>query len=266
MSDNTPKRFWLTDRQLAFWGFVVGVLGSAIAVWQVVKDHQSTQITYSVASDRIYNPEDYFSTSIVLPDGRTLGNRLLTNTRVTIWNSGNTAFKIDDVRIPLTIAGDSSVQIYAAKIILSKSIVKENFSMLLSENQIVLSWKIFDPDDAVRIAILHDGDGKTIYASGNYGPGKSIQKYPVSVGVHLVVVIVYFVLSIATAIRILNLLNNFIFQSDGLASLFRLLSILICIVGAFGIVGFYGNSALEQYLGDTSPIGTDIRRVRASDM
>jgi hypothetical protein len=74
----------------------------------------------------------------------------------------------------------------AVKIVETKSAVPNNFGIIdfnVSDRvpqTAVVSFKLFDPGMAVKIAILHQGDGRAMTLSADLRPGVAVRELPLS--------------------------------------------------------------------------------------
>jgi cobalamin synthase len=63
-----------------------------------------------------------------------------------------------------------------------------------TDHEVTLNWGIFDPGDAVRLAVLYLGKEPQMLVKGNFGPDSIIKKYENRNAIILVILGLFFVL------------------------------------------------------------------------
>lgn len=104
-------------------------------------------------------------------DGVPVGDRQLNETIITFWRDGGAAITDEMMRRPLEIKMPAGSTIARAEIVEVDSSVPDNFKLSHSGSTVSLSWSVFDPDMAVKIAIARFGANDRVELPDTLGPG-----------------------------------------------------------------------------------------------
>ncbi|MFP9137027.1 hypothetical protein ACLI1C_07565 [Devosia sp. XGJD_8] len=107
-------------------------------------------------------------------DDRALGNDQLVETTITLWRDGGAPIEPDMIRRPLQFKMPAGSRVAAAKIVDQYSSIPNNFSVAHSDDEVVIGWKVFDPDMAVKVAIARIGSEDSPTYLDNIGPGINV--------------------------------------------------------------------------------------------
>lgn len=245
------------DRKLAIWGFVLGLFGTAFAIWTYVDTKQLSQITYSITQETIYRPSKALDSSLAINGvSHPTSERVIQNI-ITLWNGGNVPLKGEDTRKKLTILGDSSVRILSFKTVLTKKMSEiDVFQVTGSERSVEIDWRIFDPGEGIQVAILSTGNSGSIDLSGRLLPGQEIVRFPVrsalKTGAMMMTWIGGAIVAFLFALEIMPRISSLIKSRfvSGAVTAVAILVIACCSV--YG--GYRLNKSARYYVGDISPI------------
>jgi len=158
---------------------VFGALGVLYGFYAGESAKQYGLIRYKLVSQITYEPIFIKNFNETVASPKIDNTKKLFVSEITLWNAGNQSFEPRDIRSPVEITGDSTFNIIDAVIINSKSATDNNFNISSKNNtKIMLDWKIFDPEEGFKIAILHNGDPEAVSVTGKFGPGRSIGVTP----------------------------------------------------------------------------------------
>lgn len=169
------------NKWLSVIGAIFGIFGTIFGVWSFYATKETKQISYSSASQAIYSGTSSFDPRVRVGDVDVSNVDKLSETIVVIWNSGKKVFRPEDVRTPLKIRFGDGNPIYEYKLLETKSGIEDNFSLHSSDSssaeakELNVSFKIFDPNMAIKIAILHRGSGETLAIGGDLGPDVEVR-------------------------------------------------------------------------------------------
>jgi len=155
---------------------VIGVVGLIFSIYTYERTKLNGLLIYHVVQRLVYKPVKIDELNEIIKLEKTGSASSIFLSEITIWNAGNISFEQKDNRIPVRLLGDQSFNVVGYKIINSKSIVTDNFSAEIYRKSLKIDWKIFDPGEAVKIAIVHNGNPNSISVVGNFGPGRSIEQ------------------------------------------------------------------------------------------
>jgi hypothetical protein len=104
-------------------------------------------------------------------DGVPVGDRQLNETTITFWRDGGAAITNEMMRRPLEIKMPAGSTIARAEIVEVDSSVPDNFKLTHNSSTVSLSWSVFDPDMAVKVAIARFGAYNRVELPDTLGPG-----------------------------------------------------------------------------------------------
>jgi hypothetical protein len=107
----------------------------------------------------------------VTVDGVDAGNQDLVQTDLTFWRDGGKPIKADMTRRPLHVILPSGSHLVSFKVAQVDSSVPDNFTVERANDDLFVRWKVWDPDMALRIAIVRTGPVGSILLSTEVGPG-----------------------------------------------------------------------------------------------
>lgn len=159
-------------------GYIIGVIGLLFSVYTYQAQKQSGQIFYSSDSRLIYYPTETRIPYENLLQEKFRGKGQIHISQLSIWNGGNLSFDPNNQRTPVTISGDSNVSIFDIEIIATKTLVNDNFFLQrLSDGKYQMGWKVFDPDDGLRIQMVHSGSPKSLSIDGKFAPNFKLERW-----------------------------------------------------------------------------------------
>jgi hypothetical protein len=160
-------------------GWFVGLISLVLSIWFYLETRSVGSITIAQSVYLAFDPPHGFDVQVsVNTVPIQIQNSKIEETIFTVWNSGNLTIRDVDLRTPLEIISGQSNRILDAKIVESKTAISENFVLQKEGSEkISIRWKIFDPDMAIKVAVLHTGSSDSLAISGNFGPGIKINNY-----------------------------------------------------------------------------------------
>ena len=118
----------------------------------------------------------------VTVDGVDAGNQDLVQTDLTFWRDGGKPIKAEMTRRPLHVILPSGSHLVSFKVAQVDSSVPDNFTVERANDDLFVRWKVWDPDMALRIAIVRTGPVGSILLSTEVGPGVVVtgERYGIS--------------------------------------------------------------------------------------
>jgi hypothetical protein len=155
---------------------IFGIVGTLFGIWAFYETRETKQLSYRTVTHPVYSASGSFDANVRVADVDVSKVDLLSETVVVVWSSGSAVFRQDDIRIPLQIRFGDNIRIFGFRVLETKSSVQDNFGVTAETSNsqtgtaLNLSFKIFDPNMAIKIAMLHQGSGETIAVGGDIGP------------------------------------------------------------------------------------------------
>jgi hypothetical protein len=170
--------FWIS-----FVGGVIGILGTIFGIWAFYQTRETKLINYARHTHTVFSDPNYFRASFRVAEYNKEDTSWFSETAIVLWNSGTTTIREADVRVPITIDMGKVGYIVGIKVVDAKSSVPNNFSISdfdaskMTPQSATIRFKLFDPGMAVKIALLHQGNGRAISIGAELGPGFQIREF-----------------------------------------------------------------------------------------
>jgi hypothetical protein len=150
---------------------VLGAVGSVITIASYLSPDSDEQRIIDVAADY---PLAYRSRTFpmgVTVAGVDAGNEDLVQTEVTFWRDGGKPITPEMTRRPLRVILPSGSHLLAYTVVRTESSVPDNFTVERGGDDLSIRWKVFDPDMALKVAIVRSGSPASVLVSSEVGPG-----------------------------------------------------------------------------------------------
>lgn len=162
---------------------VLGLL-AAIGAYVTITDFaerlsekNKKEISWTSDGRYLFRPSNTYKFSVRSIDGSFETQNGLYNSIVDLWSTGSDTINSEEIRSPLKIASRFDQKIISYKLISTRSTLTDNFHIDQIADGLVVKWKVFDPDMAIKISVLHTGDDKSLIVEGKLGPSAEIIKY-----------------------------------------------------------------------------------------
>lgn len=247
--------------------WLFGLIGLVFALYSYEKTRQSGDLSYAIASRLIYSSIErgvsHSIPNILSPEHENKGDIYVS--QITIWNSGTSTIEPKDKRSPTRIGGDNNFYVFNYDIINKKSGLGDNFDVSSpSRSNIEVNWKFFDPEDAVKIQVVHAGKPDSIALVGLFGPNIVVAKKEVT----LVLALFVFAISLACTIYLNAVVISrlwFRFFGDPNASFIRFAAYIVQFLALMAAIFMFTSYVLTAYNGMNSPIGANFDGVGGVD-
>ena len=107
----------------------------------------------------------------VTVDGVAIGNQDVVQTEVTFWRDGGVPITAEMTRRPVRIGLPGGSHVVAFKVVATESSVPDNFHVDRDGDDLLVSWKVFDPDMALKVAVVRSGASGNVGITDEIGPG-----------------------------------------------------------------------------------------------
>ena len=150
---------------------VLGAIGTVITIYSFLAPASDEQRILARSVDHALAYRSRTFPMDVTVEGIDAGNEDLLQTDLTLWRDGGKPITADMVRRPLRVTLPSGSRAVALKIVSKESSVPDNFKVDRDGSDVLLSWKVFDPDMALKLAIVRSGSSIDVRVSSDVGPG-----------------------------------------------------------------------------------------------
>ena len=99
------------------------------------------------------------------------GNQDMVQTEVTLWRDGGLPITAEMVRRPLRISPPGGSHVVAFQVVGTESSVPDNFHVARDGDDLLVTWKVFDPDMALKVAFVRTVATGTLQINDDLGPG-----------------------------------------------------------------------------------------------
>jgi hypothetical protein len=144
-----------------FWFGLLGSLGLLFAVFTYVVTNKIGRVSYSFDTQKVFDPANLSGFALVTADKVSVEKPVYA-TDVVIWNSGDLSLSdnSDRVREPLKINLNGVIYYYIVSRI--NLVDPTNYRIELSQDRsaVTITWKFFDPNQGIRLTLLHSDDGE----------------------------------------------------------------------------------------------------------
>ena len=248
------SKFWTLS------GWFIGLISLAFGLWAYYDTKAAARISYQTVSREVFSPPLHFQPEVTTQQGghTQTTSEAIQQTVLLIWNSGNISVSPTDIRLPLSISLNKSGDLKSFKLVEASSSLPDNFTLEQSgDAQLTIRWRAFDPDMAVKLAILHPSATKP-HVSGAFGPNISLQEYNEASTTHWLLVVIGFALGpLAMVFLFGSIIFNVLKQMewDVGARTQRLLSGLMGIAAVCASLGgAFGGALLADRITGASPL------------
>ena len=220
------------------------------AVSLPVFNEKRARVVYTIDSNILYSPSSIFKTKIDIEGTSYPSYDQIGESVVTIWNNGNASISASDIRKPLSISGSSNLKILAYKTLNSASALADDFSLCKDNGKVELRWKLFDPKDAIKLAVLHTEPRERLTITANFGTSGDVRQFFYAGGAGTVVTFMLMILfSIFSTWANVYMLNSKRLKNFGVP-LF-----LFLLIGGFALLLYIdAKLILPQIVGADAPI------------
>ena len=164
--------------------FVLGVFGTAFAIYEHYYNKERKEITYHrITNTIIIKKKSRFEKLDIKYDGNPIADFAVS--RILLWNSGNRTIMFDDM-VPtkeLSIEMKEGESILDYEILFSSEKTNKFSIEKINDNRIIVKFDYIDKNDGVVVQILHTGTQEDIIISCKIKGGMSIRKYGGKIGI-----------------------------------------------------------------------------------
>ncbi|GJE59795.1 hypothetical protein [Methylobacterium trifolii] len=159
-------------------GYFIGIVAFIFSIYTYEATKQRGQIYYASETKLIYAPlEPKVLPEPILAEKYQNHGRIYV-TQFALWNGGNLSFEPQTQRTPIILSGDSNVAIFDVKIMTTKTITENNFTISkVQDHKYKIDWKVLDPEDGLKIQILHSGSPRSVTIEGKFAPNFGLARW-----------------------------------------------------------------------------------------
>ncbi len=151
-------------------GGVVSVVGGAIGIYLALAPSPDQTVIARVVDLPLVYRSRTFPIAVTIA-GVDAGNQDLLQTEVTLWRDRGGPIKAEMVRRPLRVSLPSGSRMVAFKVANVESSMPDNFTVDRDGDDLLVRWKVFDPDMALRMYLLRAGSADGVSLTDELGPG-----------------------------------------------------------------------------------------------
>ena len=153
---------------------VIGVAMTLYGAYGVLVPPSDVQrILFMNAEHELVSQSHEFPVAVTI-GGVDASNRDLTETFLTLWRDGGKPITAEMTRRPLRITLPGGSHLIAYAVIGTDSSVPDNFGVERFGDDLLVHWKVWDPDMAIKIAMVRSGQPANLALSGEVGPGVEV--------------------------------------------------------------------------------------------
>ena len=155
---------------------VIGIAVTLYAAYGIVVPPSDVQrVLYVVVDQPLFSRPPEFPTGVTVA-GVDAGDQDLTETYLTLWRDGGKPITTEMTRRPLHVALPSGSHLAAYKVMRADSSVPDNFAVERAGDDLLIRWKVWDPDMALKIVVVRSGFASNLTLSGEVGPGVAVDR------------------------------------------------------------------------------------------
>lgn len=149
----------LSNPLLNGWGFIVGLIGMAFAIFTYFDSQSYPELVAQVHPTKtVLVSEQGVQELAIYADGKKVDGPV-TSVQIAIWNNGKKEVKAEDVLESIVLKTNKKVKILSAKVLKqSRNVVNLNLNSEKSNEGVIgLNFRIFEKSDSALLQVTYEG-------------------------------------------------------------------------------------------------------------